>query len=72
MSVNVGNLDRVLRAVAGLALIVLALASGLPPEASATLFYGALVVGLVLLGTATVRFCPLYRLIGVKTCAVQR
>ena len=66
MTVNVGSVDRLARIALGLVLIVLALTAG----------WGALgaivsaVIGGVLVVTALVRFCPLYRLIGVRTCKV--
>lgn len=59
MSINVGTLDRVLRLVVGAVLIALVF---IGPETP----WGWL--GLVLIATALVSFCPLYRLIGVRTC----
>jgi phosphatidylglycerophosphate synthase len=61
-SKNVGTADRVLRAVAGLALIALVFVGPQTP-------WGWL--GLILVGTALVGFCPAYRLIGLRTCPVQ-
>lgn len=59
MKVNVGSLDRVLRIVAGLALIGLA----------ATGTIGAWGwIGVVPLATGLFRFCPAYGLLGVDTC----
>ena len=34
----------------------------------AALKYGAVVVGIVMLATSTFRFCPLYTVLGIKTC----
>ena len=57
MKCNVGNTDRLLRIAAGLAII------------AAGVFYqswlGAL--GLIPLGTAAMRFCPAYTLLGIST-----
>ncbi|MFN8548099.1 MAG: DUF2892 domain-containing protein [Candidatus Eisenbacteria bacterium] len=58
---NVGSLDRVIRIVLGLAL----LGAGVAYKA----WWGA--IGLVPLLTALIGFCPLYRLIGVRTCPVE-
>ncbi len=61
MEPNVGNLDRGVRVVLGLGLLSLLLVLDGPMR-----FIG--LVGLVPLLTAGFRFCPLYRLVGVKTC----
>lgn len=66
MTANVGSVDRIIRIILGLIFILLPFFSG----------WGALgtiisvVVGGVLVVTALMRFCPLYRLIGVRTCEV--
>ena len=61
MNRNVGNLDRGLRAVAGLALIAWALMGG-PVWAW---------IGIVPLATAGIGLCPLYSLLGVRTCPLH-
>lgn len=66
MSVNEGTADRAARAVAGIALAVLALVVGLSQVTGIVL----LVVALVLLLTAATGFCPLYRVLGLSTCPV--
>jgi hypothetical protein len=68
MTTNVGILDRVLRAALGLVLLYLAFFSAMPLFAEPLWQYGAATVGVVMLATSAVRFCPLYRLIGVRTC----
>lgn len=70
MSMNVGTTDRALRALAGLVLIALALFSGFAVFDGAVLKYGAVIVGLVLIATAAMRFCPLYTVLGIRTCKV--
>ena len=65
MAVNVGGMDRILRIVAGLA--VLALFFVLEGNAR----YWAL-LGFVLLFTGIFRYCPAYSLIGVSTCPLKR
>lgn len=64
MTPNVGNIDRMLRGAVGLVLLALAFFAGL----SGAGFWIALVVGIVMLGTAGMRFCPAYTLLGLKTC----
>lgn len=58
MTKNVGSMDRVVRVVAGLALI----AAGVAFKG----WWGAL--GLVLLATAAIGWCPLYLPFGLNTC----
>lgn len=55
---NVGGVDRLIRLVLGLVLIVATLAEYIGP-------WGW--IGLVAIATAAFRFCPLYRLLGVSS-----
>ncbi len=58
MMINEGNVDRIVRVVAGLALLAMVFVG---PKT----WLGWL--GLVPLVTGIVGFCPLYRLIGIQT-----
>lgn len=60
MPANVGNLDRLLRILVGLALIACVFVGPHTP-------WGW--VGLVPLLTGLVRFCPAYTLLGFNSCA---
>ena len=63
MKLNVGGLDRTLRIIAGLVLIALA----------ATGTVGAWGwVGVVLLLTGAIGFCPAYPLLGINTCPMKK
>lgn len=64
MPVNVGKMDRLIRLVIGAMLII----AGLTVVQSGTVTAIAIVVGIVLIATSVVKFCPLYRSIGVRTC----
>lgn len=64
MKANVGGVDRILRIVLGLALLVMFF------TAEGTLKYVGL-VGVVPLLTGLVRFCPLYTLLGVSSCPAR-
>lgn len=67
---NVGAIDRIIRIVIGIVLIVLPFTTAVPALAEGYARYAALIVGAILILTALVRFCPLYRLIGASTCKV--
>ena len=58
---NVGSIDRILRIVVGLGLISLVFVGPQTP-------WGW--VGIVPLLTAVISFCPLYTLIGIRTCPI--
>ena len=66
MTVNMGKTDRMLRLALGLILLATPLAAPLGEGALA--LWGPAVVGVVLVGTSALRFCPLYRVIGLNTC----
>jgi hypothetical protein len=70
MTPNIGSTDRTLRLLAGAALILLALFSGIAAFDGAVLKYGALIVGVVMIVTASMRICPLYTILGIRTCKV--
>lgn len=56
---NMGQVDRALRFGLGALLVFLALTGTVGT-------WGYL--GFIFLGTAAISFCPLYRLVGLKTC----
>lgn len=68
MKVNVGTADRVVRAVVGLLLLYLAFFSGLAMFESGLWTLVAAAAGVVMLGVAVLRVCPLYTVLGIKTC----
>ncbi len=63
MKPNVGTIDRVIRIIAGLALIGLTLAGTIG-------VWGW--IGIVPLATGIVRICPAYMPFGMSTCATKR
>lgn len=70
MTINVGTIDRILRAGLGLGLLYLAFLSGIPSFEGGLMKYGAAVVGIVMLVVAATRVCPIYSIFGFKTCQV--
>jgi hypothetical protein len=65
MKPNMGTIDRSIRAIVGIALIAL-WPLGMLQGTSAII---ALVVGVVLIVTALLRWCPPYGLLGINTGA---
>jgi Protein of unknown function (DUF2892) len=63
MKHNIGVIERALRAIAGLVLIALA-ASGMIG------MWGY--VGVVLVVTAALRWCPMWMMFGVNTCSLKK
>ena len=63
MNANVGNIDRAIRILLGLGLIVATLAGAIGA-------WGWL--GVIPLATGIFRFCPAYLPFGFRTCAVRK
>jgi len=68
MTPNVGTIDRILRAALGAILLYLAFFSGMALFAAPLFKYGAAIVGIVMLATSAFKLCPLYSILGLKTC----
>jgi cadmium resistance protein CadD (predicted permease) len=62
MTANVGQIDRILRVVLGIVLLSLVFVG---PKT----LWG--LVGLIPLVTGLVKFCPLYRIFGLRTCPLN-
>jgi Protein of unknown function (DUF2892) len=63
MQVNAGTVDRVIRVAAGLGLVA----------AAATGAVGAWgYLGVVLIATGAIGFCPAYTLLGIRTCPMKK
>ena len=67
MKKNVGMGDRFLRIMIGVITLIL----GLSGMLVGTFKWVALGVGLVMVITASMQFCPLYTLLGINTCKVK-
>ena len=68
MTPNLGTTNRTLRILVGLALLAAPFVTGIGLFASTTATVIAVIVGLVLIGTSAMKFCPLYRVFGIQTC----
>lgn len=62
MKINVGGIDRILRIIAGLALIALTLTGTIG-------VWGW--VGVVPLATGLLKFCPVYSILGFNSCPMS-
>jgi len=67
MKANLGGLDRIVRLVAGLALI----AVGALGMVAAPWHYVAMGAGAVFTLTSVISFCPLYTILGINSCPVK-
>ncbi len=68
MKHNMGNADRVIRISIAVLIAILYFTN----TVTGTLGYVLLAVGAIFLLTSLVGSCPLYSLIGVKTCPVRK
>lgn len=62
---NVGGLDKIGRIVLGLALLAAFFLSAGP-------YHWLFLIGVVPLATGIFNFCPLYTLLGINTCPMQK
>jgi len=65
---NLGNADRVFRAIAAIALLIATFIAPLPLMAAA----GLALTGVYMIGTSLVGTCLGYKLIGVSTCPIKQ
>ena len=68
MQKNVGSADRTIRILVGIALLAVYFLGVL----QGTLGIVALVVGVVMIGTAAIGWCPPYSLLGINTCSSKQ
>jgi len=67
MKANVGGIDRIVRLLAGIALI----AVGAMGMLAAPWSYVAMGAGAVFVLTSAISFCPLYTILGINSCPVK-
>ncbi|WYI67632.1 DUF2892 domain-containing protein (plasmid) [Thioclava sp. GXIMD4216] len=65
MTRNMGKTDRALRVIVAVVLLVLAIAGILPAGLLKIL---AVIVALVFIVTSLIGTCPLYTIVGIRTC----
>lgn len=68
MTANLGTIDRVFRIVLGIVLLAAPFVSGMAIFESSAATVVAVVAGVIMVATSALRFCPLYRIFGIRTC----
>lgn len=72
LKANVGGADRMLRLIAGAALLAIALVPGLQLFGGGAGAWIAGIVGAVMVVTGLTRRCPAYGVLGVSTCPARQ
>ncbi|MFT5755042.1 MAG: hypothetical protein ACI924_002295 [Flavobacterium sp.] len=67
MKKNVGNGDRFLRIMIGIIALILVMGNVI----EGTLMWIVLAIGLIMVFTSSIQFCPAYSIFGVNTCKVK-
>ena len=67
MNKNVGTIDRSIRALVGIA----AIAAYASETVAGTLGIVSLVVGIAMLGTSAIGWCPPYAILGINSCGTK-
>jgi len=63
MNRNVGSVDKIIRLIAGIGLV----AFGIFGASGTTLGVAGIIIGAVLIGTALLNFCPLFKIFGISS-----
>ncbi len=66
MTVNVGNIDRIIRLLIGIAAIALVFVGPFAGAGWQRIAFA--IVGAIMIGTSAIKFCPLYRVFGINSC----
>ncbi len=68
MTSNLGAIDRILRLVLGVFLVSAPFIGSMALFESTIATTISVIAGAILIATSAMRFCPLYRVFGIKTC----
>ncbi len=68
MTANLGSVDRIFRLILGVVLLGAPFISGLALFESSAATIVSVIAGLIMVGTSAMKFCPLYRIFGLRTC----
>ena len=70
MKKNEGNLDRIVRTILGITALIVAL-TVLDVMTGATFGVIVAAIGVILIISAIIGFCPMYKVIGLETCPLK-
>ena len=70
MTNNVGTIDRIFRLLLGIVLLAAPFVGNMAMFQSGIATIISVVLGLVMIGTSAMKFCPLYRILGIQTCKI--
>jgi hypothetical protein len=70
MTANIGTIDRAIRVILGIVLLALPFMSGWAIFGSTAATVISMVAGVVMLATSSLKFCPMYRIFGIRTCKI--
>lgn len=70
MTANLGTIDRVVRIILGIVLLAAPFVSGMGLFESGLATAISVILGVVMLVTSSMKFCPLYRIFGIRTCSL--
>lgn len=68
MTPNVGTVDRAFRLFMGIILLTAPFVTGMALFESGPATTISVIVGVVLIATSAFKFCPAYRILGIRTC----
>lgn len=68
MTANVGTIDRAFRLILGIVLLAAPFFSGFAMFDSTLAVAISIIAGFILIVTSAMKFCPLYRVLGIQTC----
>ncbi len=67
MPTNLGNRDRIIRGALGLLVLIAAYFTPITDFSTPAMYYAVILIGIVLVGTAVLKSCIVYRLLGIST-----
>jgi hypothetical protein len=70
MTANLGTIDRVVRIILGIVLLAAPFVTGMGLFESGLATAISVILGLVMFATSSMKFCPLYRIFGIRTCSL--